>query len=232
MLNMESDWFPSACEEQTTMFANIEGKIVNYQNILNLTNGQVEKIIIICKTFITINNYVDQSNVTAKNLKDWQNLILNGTPKGAIPPQAPSFQPLTLPDGAFVGIIEEFRELVRIIKAAKFYKESVGADLMILDRAKKVTAENRLFPTIKVQCLLGGKIHLEGSLSGMPAMRVEYRHKFAENWQTVAFLTQLPAEVGISPNKDEPRSGQLRAILMKNNAEVGQFSLNYPISLS
>jgi hypothetical protein len=234
-MKKQSDWFPKTKPKQLIMFTNVKAKIGGYQATLPLTAAKVDRIMLICETFIAVCNYVEQTRATLKNLTEWQNLIFTaegGTP-GAVAPKAPTFNTVTLPDDAFVGIFAEFRRLRDDIVNADNYTHGIGEDLMIVAPEGEDLNLNELQASARLTALAGYKVRAEGSLQGMDAIRFDYQRKGASAWTPVAFLTKLPAEFTIAPHAPgEPETGVIRVVLLKENTEVGQFSPQYPITVS
>lgn len=86
---------------------------------------------------------------------------------------------------------------------------------------------------LKVSVQPGYVVRVGGSLQGMDAMRVEYKKNGASGWSNAAFLTKLPADVTITPaTPGQPESGHIRAILIRKNEDVGNFSPEYPVTVS
>lgn len=229
-------WFPMGRAKQRAMFANIKSKIASYETVLPISNDKIKRIVLICDTFLSVNDYVESVRASAEGLTDWQNLILEGKGElktGDPAPAAPAFASVTLPTGAFVNIFEEFKELVDDIKHADNYTEAIGEDLMIVGEQTEGVALTDLIAELKrVQPLTGYKINLDGSLRGMKMIRIEYWAKGATAPQTDKF-DRLPAVMTINPKTPgEPESGHLRAYLLEDNQEVGQVSPDYPVTVS
>lgn len=235
MKKKQPDWFPRTRPQQLVMFTNIKAKIGGYQATLPLTAAKIDRVMLICETFIAVYNYVEQARASMQNLTDWQELIFTakgGTP-GAIAPKAPTFGGVVLPDGAFAGIFQEFRELRDSILNADNYTPGIGEDLMIVAPEGDDWDLNELAASVRLTTLPGYKVRAEGSLQGMDAMRFDYQRKGAGVWSPVAFATRLPAEFAIAPQTPgEPETGVIRAVLLDKNAEIGQFSPLYPVTLS
>lgn len=232
----KKNWFPRTRSSQRAMFANIKDKVAGYETPLELKPAETARIILICETFLTVHDFVEQVRATAQGLTDWQNLIYDGEgdlKPGDPAPSAPVFQSVALPAGAFVGIFEEFKELVEDIKSSDGYTEAIGEDLMIVGEESAGQDLGELAATLKnIQPMTGYRISLDGSLQGMKMIRVEYRAKGANVPQTASF-DKLPAVMTIYPKTaGEPETGHLRAFLLKNNEQVGQASPDYPVTLS
>lgn len=235
-MNRKTYWFPKGRAGQRAMFANIKDKIAGYAAVLELKPAETARIILICETFLTVNDFVEQVRATAQGLTDWQNLIYDGDgdlKPGDPAPAAPAFQSVTLPSGAFVGIFDEFKALVEDIKAADGYTEAIGEDLMIVAEERGELNLGDLTAALKnIQPMAGYRISLDGSLQGMKMIRVEYWAKGAGTPQTDKF-DKLPAVMTVSPKTaGEPETGHLRAYLLKDNQEIGQPSPDYPVTLS
>ncbi len=218
-------WFPESRPKQRVMFANIKDKIAGYQTVLELKPAETARMILICETFLAVNDFVEQVRATAQGLTDWQNLIYEagGELKAGDPaPAAPVFQTVTMPDGAFAGIFEEFKKLVEDIKAADGYTEAIGEDLMIVgDESEELNLGELVAALKNVQPMSGYRISLDGSLQGMKMIRVEYWAKGASVPQTDKF-DKMPAVMTVTPKTPgEPETGHLRAFLLKDNQNVG-----------
>lgn len=234
-MKKQKDWCPSTRPQQLVMFTNIKAKIGGYQAILPLAAGQVDRVMLVCETFIAVYNFVEQTRATMQQLTEWQDLIFTGEGgvQGAVAPKAPTFNSVALPDDAFVGIFQEFRSLRDAIVNAVNYTRGIGEDLMIVAPEGEDLNLNELAASAKLTPLAGYKVRAEGSLQGMDAMRFDYQRKGAGAWSPVAFLTKLPAEFAIAPQTPgEPETGIIRVVLLKDNTEIGQFSPLYPITIS
>ncbi len=87
-------------------------------------------------------------------------------------------------------------------------------------------------PSLKVTTSTGYKINVAGSLQGTDALKVEYKPN-GGNWASAAFLTKTPGEFTVTAQTpNQPESGHIRAISIKNNDEFGNFSPEYPVTVS
>jgi hypothetical protein len=217
------------------MFTNVRAKIGGYEAVLPLSAAQVARVELICDTFITVYNFVEQTRATTQQLTDWQDLIFKGIGgiTGDSAPKALIFQIFELPVGSFVNIFEEFRELREQIVSADGYHDGIGEDLMIVAPKSDDLNLNELQASAKLTPLAGYKVRAKGSLRGMDAMRFDYQRKGASDWTPVGFVTKLSAEFIITPQTPgEPETGVIRVVLMEKNQEVGQPSPLYPITIS
>ena len=82
-----------------------------------------------------------------------------------------------------------------------------------------------LKPQLKVTAVEGFKVRIACEMEGMTAVQIEFRRKGEEKWEKVAFLTKLPETIFIEPRvMGVPETGLMRAIFIKNNKIVGQYS--------
>jgi hypothetical protein len=228
-------WFPANNPDRLTMFQNVVKKIGDYTVVLPITVAQQTRIELICDTFVAAYTYVEQTRATTQSLVDWRNNIFEGDPAGDPAPAAPAFGAVSMPVGAFIGIFDEFREMRELIVASPGYTQAIGEDLMIVGTESEELVEQDVIPNLKVSVSTGYKVSVAASLQGMDAMRVEYKRNGASGsvWSNAAFLTKLPAEFTITPQTPgEPESGHIRAVFIKKNEEFGQFSPEYPITVS
>jgi hypothetical protein len=235
MKKQRPDWFPRSRAKQLIMFTNVKAKIEGYKSILPLPQEKIDRIVLICDIFIGVCNFVEQSRAKMKNLTDWQDLLFTGEggTVGDVAPAAPVFQTFTLPTGAFVGIFEEFRELREDIVGADNYTEGIGEDLMIVGDESEDLNLADVVANIEPQALRGmKKVRITGSMQGFKGMQVQYQREGAADVQTF-YLTNLPADITIQTAvAGQPENGVIRAVMYEDNQPVGQWSPDFPVTIS
>lgn len=235
MKKKNGGWFPKNRAKQLIMFTNVKEKIADYKTILPLPQDKIDRIVLICDVFIGVCNFVEQTRAKMENLTDWQDLIFTGEggTKGEPAPAAPVFQTFELSVGAFVGIYEEFRELREDIVGADNYTEGIGEDLMIVGDETEDLNLNDIVADIQPQALAGmKKVRISGSMQGMKAMLAQYQPKGSDAVQNF-FLTKLPAEITIATAvAGQPENGIIRAVMFADNSPVGQWSPDFPVTIS
>ena len=228
-----TDWMPSRMADQLTMFLNILAKINAYEPILPLTSDQVKRIKLICEEFIAIYNYVEQCQATTKSLTEWRDLCWKGSPVNDPAPAPPTYPTYNAVADSFIGILIEFRELRDIIVSSPGYTLAIGEDLMIVGTPQANAQPQDTAPSLKVVTSNNYAVKLSGSMQGMDAMRVEYYRKGSNTWQLVGYFTKMPGELTITPHvAGEPESGNIRAMFIKKNADFGNYSPEYAITVS
>jgi hypothetical protein len=231
---MAIDWLPSRLAEQATMFENIDAKIDTYAGVLGLTPAQVAAIHLICAEFDNAYTYTEQFRATTLAVVGWRDQILKGTPQGEDAPAAPNLAAPLILLGAKIGIINEFRDLRDIMLAAPGYTDTIGQDLMIVAGASGggPSIPDSAVPVLKLQTGSGYEITVGGAMRGMDAMRVEWQRNGGD-FVLVGFLTKTPGVVIITPHTPgDPESGNLRARYISNNVPTGEYSANYPVTVS
>ena len=227
------DWFPRSLPDQLIMFQNVKVKIGGYSAVLPLTLAQTTAITLICNEFIAVYNYVAQARATTESLVEWRDIIFRGSPTGGAAPAPPVYPSYSAVAGSTIGIFTAFRDFVDLIKSSPGYTQAIGEDLMIVATKPEDIAEGSVTPDLKVSTLPGYKVEISGSLQGMDALRVEYIQNGKTEWNIAAFLTKMPGEfviAGVSPG--QAVTGRIRAVFIKKNNEFGNFSPEYPVTLS
>jgi len=218
------------------MFQNIRAKVELYMNVLPLTVGQIERLHLICDVFVNAYNFATQSKSTMEAVTNWRDNVFTGAPAGTTIPPAPVFPVAAMPVGSFIGIFDEFRRTVELIKSSPGYTRAIGEDLMVVapqnGGADTNAVNNPVVPELKVATVSGYQVTIAGSLRGMDAIRIEYRPKNGD-WTTAAFFTKLPGNFVVTPQTPgNPETGHVRGILIKKNEPVGNPSAEYPVTVS
>jgi len=222
--------------EQQVMFQNIRAKSDIYMSILPLTTTQVERLNLICDIYLNAYNFATQAKAAMEGVTNWRDNIFYGQPATTAAPPAPVFPTATMPTGSFIGIIEEFRKMVDLIKSSPGYTRAIGEDLMIVAPVSTgdggTSGIDILTPELKVSTGSGYNVKVVGSLKGMDAMRVEYRAKNGE-WTLAGFFTNLPNSFTVSPQTPgNPEVGYVRGVFIKKSLPVGLPSPDYPVTVS
>lgn len=144
----------------------------------------------------------------------------------------PTITPPVTTDPVPPGIWQRNNEDVRRVREAPAYTEETGAFLGILPIVGDGLAEGDVQPALKVTVSPGYHVKIAGKMMGMDALRIDYQPNGSTAWQLAAFLTKLPGEFVISPQADgQPEQGRVRGVYIRSNAEYGQFSPEYPVTV-
>lgn len=229
-------WFPTTMPEQSVMFQNVRAKSDTYQTVLPLTLAQVDRINLICDTFMNAYNFATQAKSAMEGVTNWRDNIFNGQPANSPAPAPPTFPTATMPTGSFIGIFDEFRKMVDLIKSSPGYTRAIGEDLMIVAPVSTggsgTSGIDILTPELKVSTGSGYNVKIVGSMKGMDAMRVEYRAKNGE-WTLAGFFTNMPNQFTVTPQTPgQPEIGYVRTVFIKKSQPVGLPSPEYPVTVS
>lgn len=224
-------WWPTLMALQLVLMQNIRAKISNYESILPLTAEQIRDIHNLCDAFVAAFNATEQSRQTMQSMTAWRDEIFYGEPTGSTAPAAPAFA--GAPAGTFtLGVVKQLFEFRDLIVASPGYTEAIGEDLGIVGTQQPSRPASEYTPQLKTVTSPGYQVNVSGSMQGMDALRVEYAPK-GGNYSTVAFLTNTPGGFQITPaTPGEPETGRIRAAYIRKNEIYGNYSAEYPVTLS
>ncbi len=224
-------WWPGALPDQLILIQNFLAKIVTLGPILGLSPAQVTAAIALCEAFIGAFNATEQAKQTMQSMTQWRDVVFYGEPTGKSAPQAPVFA-VVGPVTYSRGVVTQFFALRDLIVALPDYTIDIGEDLGIVGAEIQKELAEETAPVLKTVTSTGYWVNLTGSMRGMDAMRVEYARK-GGNFSTVAFLTNTPGGFQITPTDPNiPETGHIRAIYIKRNEDFGNYSPDYPVTLS
>lgn len=224
-------WWPSAMPDQVVLMQNFSVKIANYATVLGMSPAQIDAAETLCSTFIKAFNVVDQCKATMIAMTKWRDEIFYGEPAGGTAPAAPVF-PVVPANANTLGTVTEFFRLRDRIVASTGYTQAIGEDLGIVGATIIPPAPDTVTPDLKATTTGNYRVQISGSMQGADALRVEYAPS-GGNFATIAFLTNTPGTFQITPAEpNQPETGTIRAVYIKKNAEYGNYSANYPVTVS
>ena len=224
-------WWPSMMALQLILVQNLFAKIGNYESKLPLTADQVRAIQNLCNAFIAAFNATEQSRQTMVSLTTWRDELFYGEPTGAEAPAGPNFP--AAPAGTFtLGIVKQIFAFRDLIVASPGYTDAIGEDLGIVGTQQTNRPASDYTPELKTVTSPGYQVNISGSMQGMDALKVEYAPK-GGNFATVAFLTNMPGGFRITTETPgQPEKGHVRAVFIKKNEQYGNYSADYPVTVS
>lgn len=229
-MTTRKDWLSKSLPELNVMFANVDGKIGNYKIAYGLRDAWITQVKLLCETFTTVYAKIAQNRATEKQMNDWFDQLLSGTPKGSVATPAPTFQPVVLPSGATIGLLDDFREMMRYFKANAAYTEADGADLMIISTLEEGGDVNDAAPTLKISVNLGGAVeaaYTKGSFSGL---ELQWRKSGTADWLMADKSTEKLISFTPEPITP-PEKIELRGVYLLKNQRVGNWSPIYTITV-
>ena len=225
-------WIPSGLPDLLALCMNIKAKIGGYQTTLPLTQAQLDRIVLICNTFEAAFAYVDQMKASTSALVDWRNLIFEGSPTGDPAPPPPPVMTLTMPVGAFIGIVTELKDIRDMILELPGYIPSIGEDLMLIGDETIPIPPSSKVPDLKLELHGEYRIRFTGAMQGMRVIRVEYERIGTTTWVPIGLFTDLPGIAAVTPETPgQPEMGRIRACFISSNVQ-GAFSDETPVTVS
>lgn len=216
------DWLPYGILERLTVMRLAGSQIDKYSVQLGLTPGQVDRLQAIPVEYEFAVNLAQQSRATNKAVRGWRDAVISNIWSNKLAPERPMFNNSPAPVGTKLGLVAEFRELVRIIKASTGFREPIGFALSIMPPQHEPKDLREIAPTLAVTANEGFTIKVNASLLGMDAIRIEIQRKGSNQWELLAVLTHLPATLRVVPTvAGAPEAIGVRGILLKKNNPVG-----------
>ena len=226
-------WLARRLANVLLMMQNVFLKIEGYKSILPITDPQINRIKELCTIFIETYNYTETLSAGSSGTYEWRDEILRGKPKGSTANPPPALVAYAPTQAATLGILEEFSEYRDIILAAPGYTVAIGEDLMIIGAEKSKALETETAPDLKVTTASGFEVIVAGSLKGFDAIRVEYAVAGSDTWHLAGFLTKLPGQIVITPQTPgQAEKGRIRGMYIQANANFGNYSPEYSVTLS
>jgi len=219
------DWLPYGINERILTLRSIANGAKSYGAIVGLTPDQIDRIKAIAEEYAFAARVYDHNKQMLKALRAWRDGVMSN--KRPIKPAAerPMFDNSPMPVGTQRGLIAEIRQYVRLMKASTNFTSTMATAMEIHSPNHVKTPLRELKPRLKVTAVEGFKVRIACEMEGMTAVQIEFCRKGEEKWEKVAFLTKLPETIYIEPRvMGVPESGLIRAIFIKNNKIVGQYS--------
>ncbi len=224
-------WWPTTLADQSTLLQNFSAKIGGYAGVLGFTPAEITAAQELCSACIDAYIFTEGCRMTMLAATQWREIVCYGGPTGSAIPTPPVFPVSGIP-GASRGVVTQFFATRDRILSAAGYTPAIGEDLGLVGAEITPPSPNNVTPNLKTRVSMGNFVNIIGSMQGMDALRVEYAPK-GGNFTTVAFLTNTPGGFSITPaNPDQPETGVIRAVFIKKNAEYGNFSPSYPVTVA
>lgn len=224
-------WWPRTLADQSLLMQNFQSKIGGYAAALGLSAAQVAAAEVLCDSFIGSLSFAEQCRATMQAVTQWRDLVFSGKPEGSAAPAPPVF-PVGGAPSYTVGAVTQFFELRELILAAPGYTEAIGEDLGLIGPEIGPTPEEDVAPDLRTSVSPGYTVNISGSMQGFEGMRIEYARS-GQAFAPVAFFTNTPGSFEITPNTPgQPETGHVRAVFIKKNAEYGNYSPDYPVTVS
>lgn len=231
-MTINNDWMPTTLAGLQIMFANVAGKIGGYQAALSLTIPQVAEIVALCDEFVTINEYVTETQATAHGLTEWRQQMMNGDPKGSELPDPPAVPTVTLTGNEVMGVLALFRDWRARIVSNPGYSQAMGEDLMIVKVDGESIAPSEVTPSIQASAAaLGYLIGVMVSNRGDADQWVVETRQKGQDWKVAGTFTGKSADITVIPlSPGDPEQVEIRILLRRKNQSYGNPSLTATVT--
>lgn len=225
-MTTSEDWYPTTRQGERDLYANIDAKIDSYKpKYPFLTTDYVEKIHVMCLTFIEGYDPISQNRATSREMTTWFSNIVDSKQKNEPVPPAPVFTNFSMPVGATVGIEEQCRKFAGLMKEQDEYEKADGLNLMI---EKGETAPPNLGeaqPVLKITVNLDNSVSVGWQKSGFDMLELQYRKAGTDMWQPAVSRTTSPfAFTPTLTTPGAPEKFEFRAVYVIKDARVGLWS--------
>ena len=216
-------WFPGTLQERAAWYQNFNTQFATVALSLGFLPADVTSVTADFELLEFLANTATEKAAFNEALRQYRLIITEGDIGDPAPgyPTSPVVDP---PSVRPTGLFERLDDLVKRIRVAPAYTAETGALLGIIPSTPAAPLLDEMKPVIKASESFGlFKFNLDVTRMGMSAFRVEIQRKGSDKWDAVAFATNNPAEVTVTPTTPgAPERILVRAVLMKNNEQVGQ----------
>lgn len=219
-------WFPTNLQDRVAWYENFNTQIQIVGTSLGLTASDMLVVTSDNTAMKAIGEVTVELEAYKEAVRQYRILITEGNPNDPSP-QFPALPTYTAPAGVGPGMFDRLVKLVDRIRVAQTYTPEVGALLGIIPKSTSAggnTPEADLKPALKAsESVMQYKFSTNVTRLGAPAFKIQVQKQGQSTWSDVAFATNNPCEVTITPtNPGEPERILVRALLMKDNSPVGQ----------
>jgi hypothetical protein len=193
-MSKNADWYPQKLAEQDDMYRNVAAKIDGYKAKYNLSDEFIAEVKLICATFGAAYQSLMQIRATKKQMEAWFADILLNKQKNTLVTTVPSFQTISLPVGAFVGIKKRFRKLMGLIKSQTNYTQADGKDLMIVAPQEEALNLTESAPRLKIGRDASGELIFSYKRGRFGGIEIQWRRVGENVWQFGEKSTETKVE--------------------------------------
>ncbi len=130
---------------------------------------------------------------------------------------------ITMPAQVATGIFERLDDLVKRIRVSPTYTDEIGALLGIIPSNPVPSPIAEIKPVIKASGSINDyQFAVNVTRLGMEAFKIQVQKGGSETWNDVAFATNNPVSVTVTPQiLGKPERVLVRAVLLQKNEPVG-----------
>ncbi|MEJ7847969.1 MAG: hypothetical protein WKF92_07785 [Pyrinomonadaceae bacterium] len=216
-------WFPQGLQERAAWYKNFNTKFAAVAPSLGFVPADVTIVAADSELLEFLADIATEQATYNEALRQYRVIITEGD-IGEPTPAFPASTSFDITEVRPTGLFERLDDLVKRIRVVPNYTAETGALLGIIPETPSKPLLDDLKPAIAASESFGGfQFNLDVTRMGMPQFKVQVQRKGSSTWQDVAFATNNPVSVTVTPTTpDEPERILVRAVLLKNNAKVGQ----------
>ncbi|MGE3467443.1 MAG: hypothetical protein AB7J13_10975 [Pyrinomonadaceae bacterium] len=225
-------WWPKTKADQIVWLYNCMAVWPAIGPTLGFTPAQVTAFSLVLTETVTVMTETDQCQVAMKAVNDWRETVIYGPETDKIAPASPTITTPATPtiNGGFFSQIKRWRGQVM---SSADYTNAIGEALGFVGPEKQSLNPEVAQPDFKVVTETDYWVNFKGSMQGFDAVRVEYQRKGVQTWENLGFLTKTPGGLQITPAvPDSAEMGMVRCVFVNKNENVGNYSPNYPVTIS
>lgn len=231
-MSQHFSWWPGRKADQIVWLNNCLVVLVTAGPALGFTPAQNLALTLLLTDFLAVLNGVDQCQFAMRAINEWKKETLYGAETNKpvpAPPTITSPEPPTAQGGFFLQL-KRWRGLVL---ASPNYTNAIGEALGFVGQQKNSFNPELATPNFKVTTSSDYWVNFSGSLQGFDAVNVDYLRKGGASWTNIGFLTKTPGGLQITPAAEgTAEMGMVRCVFIRKNQIVGNYSPNYPVTIS
>ncbi len=222
-----SDWYPQTNAEKHDMFTAIFTNIDEVDLTLKMEKVHKDRLKQIAEMYLAYDENLKLNRAALKAQETGFQTIQTGE-KGADPmPALPKYHLLTLPEGDFVGMETEIRDLRRYMKGLFTWTDNMGDILKMNGKASTARNEDEMFPNVNIKQIEGLKIYTNAKKEGMDGIEYQWRIAGASVWQPLMNSGEADTILEIPIETGKAEKIELRAIFLRKFKRVGKWSPTY-----
>ena len=218
-------WFPTNLTQRTSWFGNFAAKFADIGLDLGFTQADIDAVNADNAVLQFLAATLRQTENYLKAVQAFQKVVTLGDRDNKVH-DFPVFEPPNPPANIPTGIFERLERLVRRIRVASNYSESIGAALGIIPRVIRRTDLGETIPKIKTSPAAKGHGFVVRTTRGVfSGFAVQIRRNLSDAWEPSGMFVRSPAEVSVTPRDPRlPEMIDVRIRMLKGNDPVGQYS--------
>ena len=229
-MTINEDWYPNDEATRRLMCQTIDEGVDAFQPKYPdvLTNDYLREIHATCGVYMNAYDAKEFNRAQMKAWTTWFQNLHDSERKNETVEAPPAFVPVTIPDGALMGVERLLRRFAKKLKDHDNYEKSDGLALMI---EKGEAEELNLIdaqPVLKLRVETDGRVIIVWTKSGFDMLEAQWRRFGETMWQPLDKSTEK--EIEFQPpatTPGVPEKFEFRGVYMLKNKRVGQWSPIY-----